>query len=481
MALTVSARAIAVFAAILTGTAGQGGQGKDELRSNPAWSPDGKSLAFQAYRGGTYDVGVMDIASRKVTWIEDGPGHAAYPVWTPSGGLVYTYGHDTLTALGGWRKSDKGYGLRLWENGTKTDLTTGRCRDYTPSVAPDGRTVYFTTSRWTAEYGLLHMASDIASVDLATRRIVRRIPSPGGDNSGLVQPDVSPDGRYLAWSELDSFIDGAWRIRAARIDSLGKPCYLTAPDVIGYAPRWHPKGRYIAFTGFVKGDPGWCVYVVDTRTGAVARQTEGENPAFSPDGDRIAYDRDGRLHIRAFGEEDRPKGSVPDRGESEVPKVFWRAEASAAARNVELPADLFALGSERTFFVRLKGTWNGVDNLQQPAIFVYGEHALALQFFIKEKGSCYFSIRDRLGGYRGVKTVARLKPGQPLVLTGVRTANGVYVSLDGAAPQCMLDGSGFLALDHPKVLRLLGGWTVEAGTGWPEEIPRACSRKEVFE
>ena len=467
---------LALAAVAATGPGGEG------ARSNPAWSPDGRSLAFQELRDGTFSVGVMEIATRKVTWIEDGPGQAAYPAWTPNGGLVYTYGHDTLTALGGWQKSDRGYGLRLWENGTKTDLTTGRYRDYTVSVTPDGRTAYFTTSRWTATYpGNLHMASDIASVDIATRQIVRRISSPGGNNSGVVQPAVSPDGKYLAWSEMDTFIDGSWKIRAAKIGDLDNACYLAGPKVMGYGPSWHPSGRYVAFTGFVQDDPGWGVYVVDVRTGATTRLVDGENPSWSPDGRSVAYDRDGRLHIHAFKDEDRPQGSAPDVDVPVVDRPFWTAEAGDRMRKVELPADKFAFGATKPFYVRLKGVWNGVDDIQKPADFFYQEDSMAILFFIKEKGCCYFSSRDPARRYCGVMAKGVLQPGKPYELVGIRAGDGLYLSLNGAPPQKVVAGAGFLAINRPKYLELQPGCSVEVGAGWPKDIPGVRTRKEVFE
>jgi hypothetical protein len=42
-----------------------------------------------------------------VEWIEEGPGNAAYPEWTPSGGIVYMAGHDRETAYEAWSGNSK--------------------------------------------------------------------------------------------------------------------------------------------------------------------------------------------------------------------------------------------------------------------------------------------------------------------------------------------------------------------------------------
>ena len=129
--------------------------------ANPAFSPDGSKLAFQRLDGDVFKIGVAGVKGGVVEWIEEGPGNAAYPEWTPAGGLIYMAGHDHETAYEGWHgKSKNGYGLRLYENGQKRALTSGRCRDYTPSVSADGQKVYFVTTRGgcgrTCAYGHPH-------------------------------------------------------------------------------------------------------------------------------------------------------------------------------------------------------------------------------------------------------------------------------------------------------------------------------------
>ena len=75
--------------------------------ANPAFSPDGKQIAFQRLENDVFKLGVVPAGGGTVTWIEEGPGHAAYPEWTPRGGLLYMYGHDTETAYEAWKGNSK--------------------------------------------------------------------------------------------------------------------------------------------------------------------------------------------------------------------------------------------------------------------------------------------------------------------------------------------------------------------------------------
>ena len=278
---------------------------------NAAVSPDGTRIAFQRAEGGIFKLGVVPLAGGDVEWIENGPGMAAFPAWTPSGGLVYTYGRDSETAYAAWKGGSKsGYGLRLCANGEKKDLTTGRCRDFAPCVSSDGKTVWFATTRGVESES--EQYSKAATVRLATLDLENgtgpriEMVSPGGNNTGLASPALSPDGTKLLFAYLEYFSCG-WRVFCTGVGGTARSDWrnVTPKGMSAYSPRWHPDGRTICFTGFMKGDPGWGVWVEDLETGCARRLATGENPSFSPDGGTIVYDRGGKVHALEY---------VPDGG-----------------------------------------------------------------------------------------------------------------------------------------------------------------------
>ena len=160
--------------------------------SNPVFSPGGTHIAFQSLEGDVFKIGVIPVAGGEVEWIESGPGNAAYPAWTPDGALIYMAGNDTETAYEAWKSgSQSGYGLRLWRDGVKRDLTRGRCRDYTPCVSPDGRTVYFVTTRGVESESASFSkaaATRIASIDLSALANSPTLNSPTLNSPSLNSP-----------------------------------------------------------------------------------------------------------------------------------------------------------------------------------------------------------------------------------------------------------------------------------------------------
>lgn len=56
----------------------------------PAWSPDGSRIAFSSDRSGSYDIWILTVATGEVTPVTSTLGNESQPAWTPSGdGIVF--------------------------------------------------------------------------------------------------------------------------------------------------------------------------------------------------------------------------------------------------------------------------------------------------------------------------------------------------------------------------------------------------------
>jgi len=51
---------------------------------DPAWSPDGRYIAFESDRNGEYDIYVIDVDGTNAIQLTDNPGSDTSPVWAPA-------------------------------------------------------------------------------------------------------------------------------------------------------------------------------------------------------------------------------------------------------------------------------------------------------------------------------------------------------------------------------------------------------------
>ena len=327
-------------------------------------------------------------------------------------------------------------------------------------------------------------------VPAAKPRIV--LDSPNGNNSGFIQPAVSPDGSYLVWGHLSSFFD-TWRICGMRLgegrgDARPPAAYITPSSLAALSPRWHPKGRLICFTGFRAGDSGWGVWVEDIRSGKVRRLATGENPCFSPDGNLIAYDRDGTIFVRPFSPKDEPDERLPDiHDDAEPEKILWSARGITSETVFDFVDDpRFDFGDDKTFFIRAKMRLGRNSTAVRFLLLAeYAEHAQGFQLYTERGGIC-FATRGIDSRFIGVWNQDVSRGGTPSVFSSetkwhtvvaIRSPKRLLISLDGAAPSEVYPG-GVLPLHALRRLTvglgLLPGEGIdflEIGSGWPADMP----------
>jgi TolB protein len=492
------------------------GPGND---TEAAWSPDNGRIVFQSDRGGDLDVVALGLADGALTVVAGGPGHACYPAWTPDGGVVYALSRPVETAAqGAAAKTDNGCNLWLWREGETRRLTRGRWRDYTPWVAPDGGTVYFASTRgYTAHGNGAYIARLALAADAEPQKILEL--SGFGTNSGAVSPSCSPDGKMLLWAQLDGPFSN-WRLCAAKTEARAEFVYLTPGEMSAYSPRWSPDGRLIAFTGFRRGDPGWGVYLTETRSGAMTRLETGpghsKNPAWSPDGRNLVFEnnRTGvyKLYRAALHFRRRPPSVLSAEDHRMEPRVEARLERRGAEATLAGADGRCLAASAQTkdgmavfegppgldfgdgpFFVRVSFMLDRHRDMAQIVVSgQYRERLPGWQIFIRPNGRICFGARTPDDELVAVEAWGTAQTGVVIEALGVRVPDGTLrLYIDGALEN--MAGVNAYRSYGPASRVVVGGQapgdkrlygrvlTFECGRGYPEGVPAVLTRTTLFE
>jgi eukaryotic-like serine/threonine-protein kinase len=300
--------------------------------TGPAWSPDGRWIAFVRSRLGdsSEEVVVVPAIGGPERVLAEVPiahpnGFATSPYldWTPASDHLFV-------GLNGNDGEPAGLFLLSVETGELRRLTAGPsgATDSQPSLAPDGRTLAFARRRGDARYDLylLPLAEDFeasgepkrlpgslgattgsawapggkdlvvasgATFDVSS---LLRIPASGGKarrvlsaGSGVQEaPAVSAAAKRLVFSQLSSDTN-IWRIPLPD----GRPERFVSSTLLEHNPRYSPDGKWIAFESTRSGIASVWVASAD---GSGARilvsepGTHAGSPRWSPDSSRIAFD-----------------------------------------------------------------------------------------------------------------------------------------------------------------------------------------------
>ncbi|BFU60146.1 MULTISPECIES: Tol-Pal system beta propeller repeat protein TolB [Rodentibacter] len=105
---------------------------------SPAWSPDGKRLAYVSFENRKSQLVVQDLGSGARKVVASFPGHNGAPAFSPDGSrLAFASSQDGTLNI---------YVMGA-NGGTPTQLTRGAGNNTEPSWSPDGNSILFTSDR----------------------------------------------------------------------------------------------------------------------------------------------------------------------------------------------------------------------------------------------------------------------------------------------------------------------------------------------
>ena len=249
----------------------------------PTWSPDGTRLAFSSLRDGRYDIYAMNTDGSDIVQITDTVENEFEPDWSPDGSKI---------AFSARLPGSGSYDIHV-ANIDGTDITVLRGSDVNeraPTWSPDGRTIAYEAATrkglWAGVYELFVVNGDGTRGARLTHRHAR--------SAG---PAWSPDGSKLIFSS-DLVRNSEIYIMDVDFDAAFEPPSLQrfpkqlTDSSYNAEPAWSPDGGRIAFVSDRRGHRGLYVMNVDgseTRRLTNYPHNDVSQPTWSPDGKRIAY------------------------------------------------------------------------------------------------------------------------------------------------------------------------------------------------
>jgi hypothetical protein len=217
-----------------------------EQQLNPAYSPDGKRIAFSAINGNQSDIFIYDLDSGALTNVTSDSFYDAAPVFSPDGKwLIYSSVGQEYAKL---------YRLNLSSPKERYQLTGGDWNDIDAYFSPDGKRIFFASDKQTGRNveqaaaileeaenkartegdtpkadTLNFAAFNIYSLDLTTGDLLQYTDVIGGCFSPVVFTGTNNKERMV----FSSYYKGQWRLYSTTTD---KPLHVAEKTALPSAP-----------------------------------------------------------------------------------------------------------------------------------------------------------------------------------------------------------------------------------------------------
>jgi serine/threonine protein kinase len=241
--------------------------GDQERSVLPAFSPDGKSIAFTRMATGNWQIFVMNSDGSNVRQLAGEPGSNRAPAWSPDGKrIAFVSTRDGNSEI---------YAMDA-DGSNPVNLTNDPGFDADPAWSPDGKQIAFASRRGENKtFCLCVMDADGGNVRDLKANISR---------AGYIYPAWSPSGKEIAYAGA---ADDGLEIFTCD-EAGGQRRQLTRLGGANGLPAWSPDGKRIAFQHTSAGEQIASLYIMNADgSGATAilpaaGQKEGCRPTWKP-------------------------------------------------------------------------------------------------------------------------------------------------------------------------------------------------------
>ena len=263
------------------------------------WVDAQAQIAFVSRRDGNSEIYVMAADGTNQRRLTNNRANDWSPAWSPDGRRIAFVserdGH--VHAQHGWPTSE--IYVMAADGGNPQNLTNDPADDREASWSPDGKRIAFVSERDEPR-----VYADIYVMD-ADGSNPQRLTDHDFDDR---EPSWSPDGEHIVFSarregHFENKFAITYEIYVMDADG-GNEQRLTENRKNDGAPSWSPDGKRIVFEADRKGDfENFDIYVMDADGGNQQKLTNDRgwdsSPSWSPNGERIAFmsERDGNTEI----------------------------------------------------------------------------------------------------------------------------------------------------------------------------------------
>ena len=253
-------------------------------------------ITFVSDRDGNSEIYVMDAHGGNPKNLTNNPNNDRYPAWSPDGKRI-AFASDRDSLRNDLLSPNDIYVMDA-DGGNQQRLTENPNNDWYPSWSPDGKRIAFVSDR----EGRSNFEIYVIDAD-------------GGNEQRLTEnrrddmhPSWSPDGKRIVFgARREGHFENKFAItnEIYVMDTDGRNQRRLTENLFNdWYPSWSPDSKRIAFASDRKGDlQNFEIYVMDADGGNQRRLTNNRHqdwyPSWSPDGKRIAFSsaREGNFEI----------------------------------------------------------------------------------------------------------------------------------------------------------------------------------------
>jgi Tol biopolymer transport system component len=227
----------------------------------PAWSPDGKSIAFQSNRDGPYHIYVMNNDGSNLRQLTSGDNDDRHPNWSPDGKVIAVDTGDQVK---------REIALIDIASKNRTQITKLGMTAQFPSFSPDGKTIAF----FLYNLGIMDLWT-VGNDGGKPAAVTRQLATEANNQCTFACHAArwSPDGSRVAFSDGDNA-----RVLLMASLASGSATPISPDDEKSHFPVFLADGRIVYVSEHVSATQSYTdLWIVDPNNTSAARTELAQN------------------------------------------------------------------------------------------------------------------------------------------------------------------------------------------------------------